>query len=114
MNLKYIKEKLFPVIKVVSIVGITSAICLEIWDIQSLTTNNHLPSILNPVLIIARLALAAHFVEGVIAACYAPAKNQKPIKYGVYTFFVGLFGLLELFDNHSQIPDLSKQSESEP
>jgi len=65
-------------------------------------------------LIIARFALLAHFVEGIIAACYAPAKNHQPIQYGVYTFLVGTIGLLELFENHSQIPDLSKKSESEP
>ena len=75
MSLKDIKEKLFPVIKVISIVAIATAIGLEIWDIQALTTNNHLPIILNPVLIIARLALSAHFVEGIIAARYAPAKK---------------------------------------
>ncbi|MBD2690544.1 hypothetical protein [Anabaena catenula] len=114
MNLKDIKEKNFPIIKLISIAVIASAICLEIWDIQTLTTNHHLPIILNPILIIARLALSAHFVEGIIAACYAPAKNHQPIHYGVYTFFVGTIGLLELFENHSQIPDLSKKSESEP
>ncbi|MEH2063653.1 MAG: hypothetical protein V7K50_15555 [Nostoc sp.] len=110
MNLKDIKEKLFPVIKVISIVAIATAIGLEIWNIQALTTNNHLPIILNPILIIAHFALSAHFIEGIIAAFYAPAKNQKPIQYGIYTFFVGTIGLLELFENHSQIPDFLKKS----
>lgn len=114
MNLKDIKQKLFPVIKVISIVAIATAIGLELWNIQALTTNNHLPIILNPVLIIAHLALSAHFIEGIIAACYAPGKNHQPIQYGIYTFFVGTIGLLELFENHSQIPDLSKKSESKP
>ncbi|MGM3304387.1 hypothetical protein ACSQ6I_00095 [Anabaena sp. WFMT] len=114
MNLKDIKEKLSPVIKLISIVVITIAICLEIWDIQTLITNNHLPIALNPILIIARFALSAHFVEAIMAAFYAPAKNHNPIQYGVYTFFVGTIGLLELFENHSQIPDVSKKSESEP
>jgi type III secretory pathway component EscS len=109
MNLKDIKEKLFPIIKVISIVAIATAIGLEIWNIQALTTNNHLPIILNLVLIIAHLALSAHFVEGIIAACYAPGKNHQP-QYGIYTFFVGTIGLLELFENHSQIPDFLKKS----
>ncbi|AVH64173.1 hypothetical protein [Nostoc sp. 'Peltigera membranacea cyanobiont' N6] len=114
MNLKDIKEKLFPIIKVISIVAIASAIGLGMWNIQALASNNHLPIILNPVLIIAHLALSAHFVEAIIAACYAPAKNQKPIQYGIYTFFVGTIGLLELFETHSQIPYLSHKSESNP
>ncbi|MBD2386541.1 hypothetical protein [Cylindrospermum sp. FACHB-282] len=100
MNLHDIKKKFFPVIKVISIALITSAIGLELWNIQALTTNSQLPSILNPALIIAHLALSGHFVEGIIAAYYAPSKNQIPIKYGTYTFFVGTVGLLELWENH--------------
>jgi hypothetical protein len=60
------------------------------------------------------LVLSAHFIEAIIAAFYAPAKNQKPIQYGIYTFFVGTIGLLEFFENPSQIPELSKKLESEP
>ncbi|AFZ23335.1 hypothetical protein Cylst_1016 [Cylindrospermum stagnale PCC 7417] len=100
MPLKDIQQKLSPIIKVISIVVITSAFFLEIWDIQALITNNELPKSLHPVLIIARFALSAHFVEALIAAYYAPSKNQMPIKYGVYTFFVGTVGLLELWENH--------------
>lgn len=86
MHLKDIQQKLFSIIKLISIALITSAIGLEIWDIQSLITNSHLPNSLHPVLIIARFALSAHFVEGLIAAFYATSKNQMPIKYGTYTF----------------------------
>lgn len=96
MILKDLSHKLFPVIKVISIVFITSAIGLELWNIQVLTANNSLPNILNPILIIAHLALSAHLAEAVVAAYYAPSKNKMPIKYGVYTFFVGTIGLLEL------------------
>jgi hypothetical protein len=32
MNLKYVKEKVFPVIKVISIVAIVTAIGLELWN----------------------------------------------------------------------------------
>ncbi|WGV27472.1 hypothetical protein [Halotia branconii] len=114
MILKDIKEKLFSVIKVISVVVITSAIGLEIWYIQTLTINNYIPIALNPVLIIAHLALSAHLFEGIIAACFAPAKNHQPIQYGIYTFFVGTIGLLELFENQFQNPNLSNKSESKP
>ncbi|MBD2691156.1 hypothetical protein [Anabaena catenula] len=99
MNFKDIKVKLFPIIKVISITLITSAIGLELWNIQTAIINSQLPSFLTPALIIAHVALSAHFLEGIIAAYYAPAQNQTPIKYGTYTFFVGTIGLLELFSN---------------
>ncbi|MBJ7298006.1 MAG: hypothetical protein JHC73_17250, partial [Dolichospermum sp.] len=51
MNLKDIKQKLFPIIKITSTALITSAIGLELWNL-----NNQLPSILTPALIIAHIA----------------------------------------------------------
>jgi len=100
MNLKDIKIKLFPIIKIISIPLITSAMGLELWNMQTSITNNQLPTILTPALIIAHFALSAHFIEAIIAAYYAPSRNQTSIKYAVYTFFVGTVGLLELWENH--------------
>lgn len=94
MNLNNIKQKLFPIIKIISTALITSAIGLELWNL-----NNQLPSILTPALIIAHIALSAHFIEALIAAYYAPTRNQTAIKYAIYTFFVGTVGLLELWEN---------------
>ena len=104
MNFKDIKIKLFPIFKIISIILITSSIALELWNIQTITTNDQLPiaNILNPALILAHIALSAHFIEALIAAYYAPARNQISIKYTVYTFFVGTVGLLELFDNNEE------------
>jgi len=93
MNLKDIKEKLFPIIKIISTALITSAIGLELWNMQTSITN------LTPALIIAHIALSAHFIEALIAAYYAPTRNQTSIKYATYTFFVGTVGLLELWEN---------------
>lgn len=99
MNLQDIKPKLFTIIKFISIPLITSAIGLELWNIQTLITNNQIPNLLNPALILAHVALSAHFIEGIISAYYAPTQNQHPIKYAIYTFFVGTVGLLELWEN---------------
>jgi hypothetical protein len=101
MNLKDIKPKLFTIIKFISIPLITAGIGLEIWNIQTIISHNQLPIILNPVLILAHIALSGHFVEGLIAAFYAPAQNHNPIKYAIYTFFVGTVGLLELWENRN-------------
>ncbi|QYX32475.1 hypothetical protein [Sphaerospermopsis torques-reginae] len=98
-DIKSIKQTLFIGIKFISIPLITAGMGLEIWNIETITTNNQLPNILNPVLILAHIALSAHFVEGIIAAFYAPAQNHNPIKYAIYTFFVGTVGLLELWEN---------------
>ena len=98
MDIKYTKQHLFPPIKVLSIVLMTSAIALELWHIQAVINNTNIPSILNPVFLIERFAIAAHLVEAVIAAYYAPSREKTPIKYATYTFFVGTVGLLELFD----------------
>nr|WP_042490756.1 hypothetical protein [Anabaena sp. PCC 7108] len=102
MNLKDIKQKLFPIIKIISIPLITSAMGLELWNIQTSITNHQLPSILTPALMIAHFALSAHFIEAIVAAYYAPNRNQTSIKYATYTFFVGTVGLLELFDNDEE------------
>ncbi|GAA6618766.1 hypothetical protein NUACC26_045780 [Scytonema sp. NUACC26] len=70
---------------------------LELWNLYARLTNARLPNMLNPVFWIERFAVTIHFVEGVIAAFYAPSRKKLPIQYGTYTFFVGTVGLLELF-----------------
>lgn len=98
MNSSPIKIKLYSFIKVISVIFITSAIGLELWHIYALLSNSTIPSILNPVFWIERLALGSHLIEGIIAASYAPSREKMPLQYGTYTFFVGTVGLLELFD----------------
>ncbi|MEI1377062.1 hypothetical protein PQG02_10330 [Nostoc sp. UHCC 0926] len=98
MDFKFIKRNLFTFIKIISTVLITSAIGLESWNIYAVITNSHLPSSLNPIFWIERFAMTSHFIEGIIAAFYAPSRKKMPIKYATYTFFVGTIGLLELFD----------------
>jgi hypothetical protein len=97
MSLKYAKENFLTFVKILSTVLITSAIGLEGWNIYSVITNSNIPSSLTPIFWVERFAMSAHFIEGVIAAFYAPSRKKMPIKYGVYTFFVGTVGLLELF-----------------
>lgn len=98
VNSKDIKPKITELIKIVSIVLITGAIGLEAWHIYAVLNNLAVPSSLRPVFGIERFALVAHAIEGITAAIYAPAKGRMPIQYGVYTFFVGTIGLVELFD----------------
>lgn len=97
MELTNNKIKISTLLKIVSVILIASAISLELWNIYLVLNNSHIPSILNPILGIERLAIAIHLVEGIIAAYYAASREENPIKYGTYTFFVGTIGLVELF-----------------
>jgi uncharacterized protein with PQ loop repeat len=98
MILKDKKRKIYTLIKIISVILITSAIGLELWNAYALLTNTNIPSIIQPFFWIERFAIAIHLIEGVIAAYKAPSRNEMPIKYGTYTFFVGTVGLLELFE----------------
>ncbi|NET36833.1 MAG: hypothetical protein F6K19_33200 [Cyanothece sp. SIO1E1] len=92
------KQKSFMLIKILSIILITSALGLELWRLEAIFTPSEIPNSLNLVFGFERFALICHLFEGVIAAAYAASKAKKPIWYGAYTFFVGFIGLIELFD----------------
>lgn len=92
------KENIVTSIKFISTFLITGAIGLELWNIYTIYTHTPLPNILGPVFWFERFAVISHLIEGIIAAYFAPSRNRTPIKYGVYTFFVGTVGLLELFE----------------
>ncbi|NMF64863.1 hypothetical protein DP113_16770 [Brasilonema octagenarum UFV-E1] len=97
MKLNYQNNNIFTFVKVLSTVLITSAIGLELWNIYAVLTNTKVPSSLNPVFWIERFAVTIHFLEGVVAAFFAPSRKKTPLQYGTYTFFVGTIGLFELF-----------------
>lgn len=91
------KQNIVTSIKVISIILITCAIGLESWNLYAIYTQTHIPNIPCPIFWIERVAVISHLIEGIIAAYFAPSRNEIPIKYGIYTFFVGTVGLLELF-----------------
>ena len=91
-------KRLLTTIKILSTILITGALGLELrnlYALQSQMTPLDLPF---PLLWIGRFALVAHFLEGMIAFIYAPFRNQSAIASGIYTFFVGTVGLVELFE----------------
>lgn len=98
MLLKRIDSKFITAIKVISTVLISCAIGWELYNIYATLTDQAIPNSLNPVFWVERFALIAHFIEGVIAAFYAPSKGKIPVSYCIYTFFVGTVGLFELFE----------------
>lgn len=96
MTVQDIQKQTVALVKVLSIVLITSAIGLELGHIVALLSHHPLPRSLNPIFWLERFAVGIHFIEGIIAAAFAPSRNKGAIGYGVYTFFVGTVGLFEL------------------
>ncbi|ELS02316.1 hypothetical protein Xen7305DRAFT_00020300 [Xenococcus sp. PCC 7305] len=90
------RQKLLYLIKIASTILITSALGLEIWYLYLRFTDGLLPNKLYPILWLGSLALLAHLIEGAIAAFQARRQDKPPLRYGLYTFFVGFAGLLEL------------------
>lgn len=101
------KDRILTAIKVVSILLITGASGLELWNISAELTHTQAPQLPSIILIFSRFALIAHAIEGAIAAVYAPTKKKWFLPYSIYTFFVGTVGLLELFE---RLPNTSAES----
>ena len=83
------------IISTILIVGVLGLELRNLYALQSQITPLDLPF---PLLWIGRFALVAHFLEGIVAFIYAPSRNQSAIASGIYTFFVGTVGLVELFE----------------
>ena len=90
------KQKFFSLIKITSTILITSALGLEVWQIYLLLRGASFPNTLYPVLWLGSIALITHLIEGLITAVKANASQKNFLTYGIYTFFVGFVGLLEL------------------
>jgi RsiW-degrading membrane proteinase PrsW (M82 family) len=96
MNWKSFPPQLLSAIEITSTILMTGAIALEFGNLYyQLTVRQPLDS-LYPILAIARFAMACHLVEAVISTFYASKRHQMPIKYAIYTFFVGTVGLLKI------------------
>jgi hypothetical protein len=81
-------------VKVFSCILISGALGLELWNI--LARGSLFPA-WQFLFYLGRLALIGHVIEGIVAAFYAPSKGRSPLNIGIYIFFVGTVGLVELF-----------------
>ncbi|MFB2836456.1 hypothetical protein [Floridanema evergladense] len=104
------KKKLGSLLKVISPVVTIAAIALELWNLEARLTTNQFKSSLMPILWLGHLVIAVHLIEAVVAAIYAPTKQHQPIRYGIYTFFVGTVGLWELFESDTTTSELNSRS----
>ncbi|MFM7574037.1 MAG: hypothetical protein ACKO4S_13020 [Snowella sp.] len=91
-------KRLMTIIKIISTTLIIGVLGLELGNLYALRSQMTPLDLPFPLLWIGRFALVAHFLEGIIAFIYAPSRNQPAIASGIYTFFVGTVGLVELFE----------------
>lgn len=96
-----VSDRLLNPVKVFSSVLVAGALGLELWNILA---GGSLFSDWKLVFYLGRFALVSHGIEAVIAAVYAPSKRRSPVVTGIYTFFVGTVGLVELFQQRER-PD---------
>jgi hypothetical protein len=90
-------EKNFSrLIKVLSPLLITGALSLEGWNLYVLLVHHSQLPGWTVIFWVGRFALISHGIEAIIAAIYAPSRQRSPLGYGIYTFFVGTVGLVEL------------------
>jgi len=89
---------LLTTIKIISTMLIVGVLGLELRNLYALRSQMTPFELPFPLVWIGRFALVAHFLEGMVAFIYAPSRNQSAIASGIYTFFVGTVGLVELFE----------------
>ena len=83
-------------IKILSTILISGAIIWELFNLYLNLIGLKIPDSFQLIFWGGRFAVTAHLIEGIIAGYYASSREKNPIKYGIYTFFVGTVGLLEL------------------
>ncbi|MEA5536349.1 hypothetical protein [Crocosphaera sp. XPORK-15E] len=96
ISLKPLSPFIIRLIKLISTILISSAIIWELGNLYAHYKGLIIPDGLRFIFWLDRVALGSHFVEALIAAYYTALGGQNPLKYGIYTFFVGTVGLLEL------------------
>ena len=92
------KTLITQLIKIVSPIAMIGAISLDLGMFYFSLNHWQMPDFLTIFVIVGSVALVIHAIEAIIAAFFARNKGHNPLKYGIYTFFVGTVGLIELFE----------------
>ncbi|NET11741.1 MAG: hypothetical protein F6K08_02255 [Okeania sp. SIO1H6] len=85
-------------IKVISIILISSALAWELANLNVDLTDWQISPHLKWIFWVERPALLIHGIEAIIGGYYACLQGKQAFPYGVYTFWVGFVGLLELIN----------------
>lgn len=99
------KAVIFTVIKLVSTVLMSGAIALEIWNLTAGIDWSTLPGWCHVAFWYLRCAVTIHLLEGIAAGIWTRSRPEhQPLRYGVYTFFVGTVALQELWETRAIAP----------
>ena len=93
---------ILTVIKGLSIALISTFLILESWN---LSTPTPLPDRLHLALLMGHFVLTVHSIEAIVASIYGRTQGKHPIRYALYSFFVGFPSLLELWQSPHQQPE---------
>lgn len=96
------------IIKVLSTGLITAALGLELGNLTAHFFGIDPFANLAIAFWMGRSALVIHAIEGAIAVAYAPSRQRSALRYGVFTFFVGTVGLVELWQLSQLADDQSR------
>lgn len=98
MKLQLPPPHLLILMKVISTVLIISAIALELGEFYVFSSEKIYPPFIPLILMISRGALLVHFLEGLIGSIYDFFRGKNWLKSGIYVFFTGTVGLVELLN----------------
>jgi len=96
-------QYLTPIIKVAATTIITGAIFLELFNLGLHVFCNMTLQGWDLVFLFGRIALIAHALEAGVASVLAPSINKSAWKFGIYTFFVGTVGIMEILQAKQQL-----------
>ncbi len=113
------KQAIILSVKITSIVVTTTSVLL--WSayladqagIAQIMTG-HFSAGFMSLLWVGRFIVIAHVLEGMGAALIASSQQKPPLRQGVYTFFVGTLGLIELLEDEgvsAVIKNLARREE---
>lgn len=91
--------RVLNVIKVMSCLFIAGALGLVIGKIGGVIAEN---SWLEHAFWIGSAALLFHILEGVVAGILAYDLKENPVKAGIYTFWTGIAGVIEILERREE------------
>lgn len=85
-------------IKITSFVLVFMALGVMGWKLYAILNQQEVPSKLNVWVWVGSALVLLHTIEGAIAAGIAHSRGESALKCGIYTFFTGMAGLSETYN----------------
>lgn len=99
------KLLIIKIIKLLSPILMLGFLVLDSDFIYLYFNHREIPSLVKILTIMGTLILIIHLMEAIIAGFLAKDKEENPLNYGIYTFFIGTIGLFELLEKENKSSD---------